>query len=177
MRRPAWLITVAIASVASTGCSVRDTLPAPVCGPDSSVIIVAQSVPTASYVPCLGPMPPGWSVTTVEVNQDHSVIMLDSELAGQEAAVLRLDEDCPVVGAASLSTDSNRLARRHVIDRTSSSFRATTYYRFVGGCVTLAFDFDRGVSAAQAEALEDALVLITRDEFNEDIRQFVGEEV
>ena len=168
------LLVVAFAAVGAA-CSVRDTLPAPTCGPDSSIIIVAQSVPTASYVPCLDELPAGWMVSTVEVNQDHSVVTLDSDRAGQSAATLRFERTCAIGAVA--PTDRPDIARRLVVDRSASSFSAQSYYGFPGGCVTLLFDFDRGAPAAESRALAESLVLLSREELNEDIRQFVGEDV
>ena len=170
------LATMSVLAAASVACSVRDTLPPPDCRDGGSAIIVAQSVPTASYVPCLEDLPPGWSVATVVVNQDHSVITFDSDRAGESGAVLRLEDTCPAGAGPLIPTAGEEVARRLVVDRTTSSYRADSFYRFVGGCVTFSFDFDRGARAAESRALADALVLVPRDMLNEGVRQFVGED-
>ncbi|HEY4725415.1 MAG TPA: hypothetical protein VIJ13_05520, partial [Actinomycetota bacterium] len=59
----------------------------------------AQSVPSASMVPCLRPLPTGWSVANVAVNNGRSVITLNHDRAGKGALVLRLTPACDPAGA------------------------------------------------------------------------------
>jgi hypothetical protein len=177
LRRAMWTVA-ALVLVAATAaaCSVRDTLPPPNCGADGSIIIVAQSVPTATFVPCLEALPAGWSVATVEVNQDHSVVTLDSDRAGTSGAVLTLTARCAGRASPALPTERPGVAQRVVVERAAPSYRAERFYSFAGGCVTFSFDFDRGTPGTESTRLVDALVLVSRAELDDDVRQFVGEE-
>jgi hypothetical protein len=51
--------------------------------------LMAQSVPSASLVPCVRSLPVGWSVAEVAVNDGRSVITLDHDRAGSQALVAR----------------------------------------------------------------------------------------
>ncbi len=160
------------------GCSVEQTLPAPLCEGDSSILIVAESVPTASQIPCLLPLPAGWSVASVRVNEHHTVVALDSDRAGERAAVLRLEQQCDIARSVLTPSDLPGADRYELIEQVEPAFRAERFYLFRGGCASWSFDFDRGVSATNAVAIGETLVLISREEFNDSLRQtFVDEEL
>ena len=46
--------------------------------------LMAQSVPSASLVPCVQLLPVGWTVAEVAVNNGRSVITLDHDRAGKQ---------------------------------------------------------------------------------------------
>jgi tRNA A-37 threonylcarbamoyl transferase component Bud32 len=97
----------------------------------------AQSVPSASMVPCVRALPIGWSVSMVTVNDGRSTLTLDHDRAGAAALVVRLAATCDPSGA--VEGPSLTEGVRHY-QRTESSasggFSATWYDRFPGGCVT-----------------------------------------
>ena len=161
IRRSAWtgLLTLALLAVS---CSVEDQLVAPMCQGGSSIIIATQSVPTAEMVPCLAPLPTGWVVDTVTIDQSGTVVRLDSDRAGAHAAILRYADSCTVGDAVPVASDQEGAERFEFIERIEPGLRAERYYTFGGGCVWWSFDFDDGTPAALAIELGDALTLITR---------------
>ncbi|MFL5879498.1 MAG: hypothetical protein ACJ782_05270, partial [Actinomycetota bacterium] len=52
------------------------------------------AVPSASLVPCVRPLPVGWSVTNVAVNDGRSVITLGHDRTGGDAMTARLTAGC-----------------------------------------------------------------------------------
>jgi tRNA A-37 threonylcarbamoyl transferase component Bud32 len=100
--------------------------------------LLAQSVPSASQVPCVrAPLPVGWSVSMVTVNDGRSVLTLDHDRAGAGALVVRLAATCDPGGA--VEGPSATVGVRHFQRIESSAgggFGATWYDRFPGGCVT-----------------------------------------
>ena len=54
------------------------------CGDLEPLWLMAQSVPTASLVPCLQLLPVGWSVAEVAVNNGRSLITLNTTVAASE---------------------------------------------------------------------------------------------
>ena len=168
---------IVVALLTST-CSVQQTVGAPSCARGASALIVVQSVPTASQIPCLDPLPDGWEVATVNVNQDRTVITLDSDRAGDSAAILRFEERCDITEAVQAPSDVPAADRYDSITSAAPSFEGARYYVFPGGCVWWAFDFDSGTSATEAIAVAGALVLVSRDDFNAIIREsFIDEEI
>jgi hypothetical protein len=84
--------------------------------------LLAQSVPSASQVPCLRSLPTGWSVAVVTVNNGRSVINLHHDRAGTKALVFELTATCDAQG------------RR--VDRQTTRYEAVTPDQFPGGCLT-----------------------------------------
>jgi hypothetical protein len=159
-------------------CSVQQTLPPPNCFGDGAGLIVAQSVRSASQVPCLFDLPTGWTVATVQVNEHHSVVTFDSDRAGEGAAVLRLEEECDVTAAVPAPSDQPAAERFDLIERVQPSFRAERFYVFPGGCVSWTFDFDEGTSATESVSIGNALALISRQDLQDNVREdFIDEEI
>jgi membrane-associated phospholipid phosphatase/tRNA A-37 threonylcarbamoyl transferase component Bud32 len=98
--------------------------------------LLAQSVPSASLVPCLGSLPVGWMMGTVTINDGRSVIPLNHDRAGPGVLVIRLTATCDTQGAAEVSSDQPQLRRYQRIDRQTPRLEATRFDRFQGGCVT-----------------------------------------
>jgi hypothetical protein len=69
------------------------------CGDLEPLWLMAQSVPSASLVPCVRSLPVGWSVANVTVNDGRSVLTLDHDRAGDGALVVRLTAACAPAGA------------------------------------------------------------------------------
>jgi membrane-associated phospholipid phosphatase len=84
--------------------------------------LLAQSVPSASQVPCLRPLPAGWSVGQVTVNNGRAVINLNHDRAGSNALVVELTATCDAQGQR--------------VDRQTPRYEAVTVDPFPGGCVT-----------------------------------------
>jgi tRNA A-37 threonylcarbamoyl transferase component Bud32/membrane-associated phospholipid phosphatase len=98
--------------------------------------LLAQSVPSASLVPCLRSLPVGWMVGNVTVNDGRSVLSLDHDRAGPGVLVIRLTATCDTRGATEVSSDQPQVRRFQRIDRQTPRFEATRFDRFQGGCVT-----------------------------------------
>ncbi len=100
------------------------------------LLVMAQSVPSATMVPCLRTKVPGWSVATVAVNDGHSVVTLNHDRAGDAAAVLRLSATCDTGGAGEAPSDVAQVQRYERVDQLGGAFGARWYDRFPGGCVS-----------------------------------------
>jgi len=98
--------------------------------------LLAQSVPSASLVPCLRSLPIGWMVGTVTVNDGRSVIPLNHDRAGTGVLVLRLTATCDTRGATPVPSSQPQVRRYQRIDRQAPRLEATHFDRFPGGCVT-----------------------------------------
>jgi hypothetical protein len=101
--------------------------------------LMAQSVPSASLVPCVQVMPVGWTVAKVAVNNGRSVIMVDHDRAGKRAVVVELTAACDLAGATEVTSEQPGARRYLRIDRNAPGFSATRFYAFPGGCITQRF--------------------------------------
>jgi tRNA A-37 threonylcarbamoyl transferase component Bud32 len=96
----------------------------------------AQSVPSATLVPCLrSSVPVGWELAKVTVNDGRSVITLYDRV-GSGAVVVRLTADCDVRGASPVPSGQPEVRRYLRIEDQAPQFSATRFERFPGGCVT-----------------------------------------
>jgi len=98
--------------------------------------LIAQSVPSASQVPCVRALPVGWSVGNVAVNDGRSTLTLDHDRAGDRALVVRLAATCDPSGAVEGPSPTEGVRHYQRIESSTGEFIATWYDQFPGGCVT-----------------------------------------
>jgi membrane-associated phospholipid phosphatase/tRNA A-37 threonylcarbamoyl transferase component Bud32 len=98
--------------------------------------LMAQSVPSASLVPCVRTRLPGWTVADVSANNGRSLITLDHDRAGKGAVVARLAAACNATGAVEGPSVAPGVRRDQLVESPAGKFSATWYDRFPGGCVT-----------------------------------------
>jgi tRNA A-37 threonylcarbamoyl transferase component Bud32 len=127
----------------------------------------AQSVPSASLVPCVRTRVPGWKVAEVGVNNGRSVIFLDHDRAGKRAVVVRLAAACDTTGAVETPSAQPGVRRYQRIDPSTSVFGATWYDRFPGGCVTYRLHSTSDVEGSFAIELPGLLGFTSRDELRQ----------
>lgn len=170
LRTGAIVGSVVLLGSAAGACSVENTQPMPSCQTDGTANIGAQSVPTATLIPCLDPLPAGWEADHVRIDQDGMVVRFDSDRAGDDAAIFHFTETCDIGDAVSSPSEQEGAERFEHVDRIEPAFRAQRYYVFEGGCIWWEFDFDADATAALAIDLGDRLQTITRDALNEIVR-------
>ena len=108
----------------------------PGCGSLEALWVEAQSVPSAAMVPCVRPLPVGWTLARADAGDGRSVITLDNDRAGTGALQLILTARCSP-GAAEVTSAAPGV-RRFAARRTAgSSFSSSWYDLFPGGCVTI----------------------------------------
>jgi tRNA A-37 threonylcarbamoyl transferase component Bud32 len=136
------------------------------CGDLEPLWLMAQSVPTASLVPCLQLLPVGWSVAEVAVNNGRSLITLNHDRAGKRALVIELTAACDSTVATEV-TSEHPGARPYVrIDPTAPGFSATRAYDVPGGCVTQRFSAAAPSALRMSDKAATELGFITRQELD-----------
>ena len=95
----------------------------------------AQSVPSASLVPCVRSLPDGWSRGAANVRNGWSRFTLDHDRLGKPALVVRLTAHCDTTGATPTPPDQPG-TRRYERTATGDSAQTTWHTVFPGGCVT-----------------------------------------
>jgi tRNA A-37 threonylcarbamoyl transferase component Bud32/membrane-associated phospholipid phosphatase len=139
------------------------------CGDLEPLWLMAQSVPSASLVPCLQVLPVGWSVAEVAVNNGRSVITLDHDRGGRAALVVRLTDAaaCDLAGATEV-TSEQRGARRYY--HTDQGF-STRFYVFAGGCVTQRFRAAAPSAARMSDTAASDFGFVTREGLRQALSQ------
>jgi tRNA A-37 threonylcarbamoyl transferase component Bud32 len=133
--------------------------------------LMAQSVPSASLVPCVQVMPVGWSVAEVAVNSGRSLITVDHDRAGRAAVVVQLTASCDLAGAAEVTSEQPGARRYLRIDRNAPEFSATRAYVFPGGCITERFTAPAASGQQLTGETSSAIGFTTREELRQALRQ------
>ena len=64
------------------------------------LLLEAQSVPSATLLPCVRPLPPGWTLGAANVRNGWTRFTLDHDEVGKPAVVVRLSATCETSGAS-----------------------------------------------------------------------------
>jgi hypothetical protein len=104
------------------------------CAPHEPLLLMAQSVPTASLVPCVEILPPGWTLGDVVVTNGRSRFTLTSDRGG--VLVVDLAASCDLAGTTELTSERPETRRYLRIDRNAAGVTMTRAYTFRGGCIT-----------------------------------------
>jgi hypothetical protein len=132
--------------------------------------LLAQSVPSASLVPCVRSLP-GWTVAGANARNGRSMFILNHDRAGDRAIVVRLTATCDPAGAA--ETPSKLPGVRHYerIQRLAGRYTATWYDRFPGGCVTHRLDSTTDIEGNFAVEAPLVLRFATRQQLRQALNE------
>ena len=138
---------------------------APDCGTGHTMILAAQAVPSAAFLPCIAALPSGWTTVNGEISSGRASFGLDSgwpagRAGGQfvlgrfvlgrpgqlQTVTITLTATCDMAGAQQIPSDQPGMRR---FERTLSlvpEYSDVRYYTFPGGCVTYRFVLAPGTS-------------------------------
>jgi tRNA A-37 threonylcarbamoyl transferase component Bud32 len=133
--------------------------------------LMAQSVPSASLVPCVESRLPGWTVADVAVNNGRSVITLDHDRAGAAAVGVRMAAACDPAGAVETPAPEPGVRRFERMEPLADAFSATWYDRFPGGCVTYRLHSTTDPTGQFANEAPSLLGFTTREQLRRALRQ------
>lgn len=121
-------------------------------------VLMAQSVPSATLLPCIRALPAGWSYGGSNVNSDSSRFWLDSDRAGVHAVEVSLTARCDVAGTLDVTNSTSEAGvRDYLRELVLHPFSANRYFTFPGGCVTYAYRFGGTGDAVLALEADEAL--------------------
>jgi len=172
------LLPLLAVSVAVAGCAsdTTATTEVPNCkqGDDgdaaNGVVLMAQSVPTASWVPCMATtLPTGWSFHALDARNGVALFWLDSDRDGDHAIEVRLEPSCHSEGATEIPSDREDMRRLERVTMTTPHFEGERYYVFDGGCITVDFTLT-GDSRGEGLALAtDAVGAVSRADLQDQV--------
>jgi hypothetical protein len=170
------LALAAAALLVLAGCSSRHLEQArfglaPICTGDSlsRTILVAQSVPTAEFIPCYSGLPAGLELKAIDVDSAGSRFLFDIDRYDQPVW-MRFTTMCGMETMELEPPDAAGLAR---FAGRSENGRVAAGRTFPGGCLVFEFGEDSLIDTAEARALLEAVHLISRD----DVRDLSGWEL
>jgi hypothetical protein len=164
------------AGAALTGCASAGN-PVPGCRDPLRLAIVAQSVPSASYLPCIRDLQPGWTTSGFDPSQDGTSFLLDSDRSPGQPVTVRLTAGCRISGASPSPARAPGVLSYTRLDSIRPRFAGRLYDVFPGGCVTYTFDFSDGSQIALMEQFKSAVGLYPRQQLRLVLKQELGVEL
>jgi tRNA A-37 threonylcarbamoyl transferase component Bud32/membrane-associated phospholipid phosphatase len=149
------------------------------CDQPEPLWLQAQSVPSASLVPCVSALPAGWRVINVSegtlpsaARNGWSMFTLKKYWVG--SMVVRLSATCDTTGAVPRPSDQPGAQRFEQIDQGNSGRAATWYTVFPGGCVTAQLDWTSAADAGFATEARSIIDFTTRQALQQALEQRSG---
>jgi hypothetical protein len=135
--------------------------------------LFAQSVPSATLVPCVATEPAGWDVSGVHVRNGRARFFLDSDIAGYHAVevTLRPESACDLFNSVQVQSDEVGTERHERPERLPPALRTTRIYLFPGGCVTYQFDFAEEATTSAVFEADQALAFQPRQVLVDHVRE------
>jgi tRNA A-37 threonylcarbamoyl transferase component Bud32 len=140
----------------------------------TQLTLEAQSVPSASKVPCLSSLPLGWTFQKLEVRDGQSRLIMTSDRAGFEAVDITLTSGCDTSGATEVSSDEPGTRHFERISTLQDRYAGVRYYVFEGGCASYRFDFEGVGRSALAEEVSLAFSFRDRTDISEIHEKEIG---
>jgi hypothetical protein len=160
------------------GCTGGDAGQTPLCTniEDSVFILLAQSVPSATQLPCVSEFPAGWSFGGTDISSGLGRFWLDSDRGGIHAVEVSLRSSCDVTDAIEERPAPDEAATRVFVrpDSLNPSFTGVRFLRFEGGCIDYTFRFASGASSTLAIEAIEALSLLPRATVVADVQDVMG---
>jgi tRNA A-37 threonylcarbamoyl transferase component Bud32/membrane-associated phospholipid phosphatase len=183
IRRVAYAVVLVVGLILGTVATFQLFTPAdliiedtPDCGTGNLMVLVAQSVPSATSVPCVASVPAGWHFGGINVRQDRTRFWLDSDEGGARAVEVSLlpPDECAVDGATEVPSDQVGMQRFEQPEQLPPELRSVRSYIFDGGCVTYRFAFHGAASASLMFDVDTALDFEPRSALVDEVDRDTG---
>jgi tRNA A-37 threonylcarbamoyl transferase component Bud32 len=136
--------------------------PAPDCGTSHTMILAAQAVPSAAFLPCIAALPAGWTAAGAEIASGQASFALNSGQAGLQTVTITLTATCDISGAQQIPSDQPGMRRFERPLSLVPKYSDVRYYTFPGGCATYQFVFAPGASPVLATTVDTAVAFMPR---------------
>jgi len=143
---------------------------------DDLLVLEAQSVPSATRLPCVTTLPFGWTFGGSLVQSGRSRFWLDSDRAGIHAVEVDLIRTCDISGAVEVAPGPTELGVKVYEQPTSLPPRlaGTRSIVFRGGCITYRYDFSAGAPSTLLLEAIGALGMLPRRVMVRVVDQYTG---
>jgi hypothetical protein len=160
MRRSALVALCVGLGVSLCACGASEN-EQPTCRSDSPTILMAESVPTASLIPCVDALPPGWVFHSFQADDSRATFSLEQQ-DGDGLLEVDLLSACDVTGQGSV-VEGFPQAQRY---RSTANGGASVVWTstFPGGCALARLTFPEPPAQTDVDRMERAISFIARDE-------------
>lgn len=170
------LLAAVVAGALLTGCS-NPTGSLPGCEAGARLATIAQSVPTASYVPCVAGLAEGWTAGDLDAGRGSTRFALLPHRSGARAVRVAFEESCDTRAATPAPPRAEGVRTSIRLESVSPRYAGTIFDVFPGGCVSYRFDFARGPHIALMEDLGNTVGLFSRRQLRVSLQDQLGVEL
>jgi hypothetical protein len=139
--------------------------------PSGTHILLAQSVPTASAVPCLRSETGDWVMTNVEVRDGLGRIELSHRYGDEDTATLELTAECDVSDAHEVASQFEGVRRDTRELTRAGRYASESFYVYPGACTWLRFHLTGDGARLRSAEITGALSFVSRDHIDRQIRE------
>jgi hypothetical protein len=171
-------LAVVVAGALLSACSSSQPFRQASCDiDDTGLVLAAQSVPSATVLPCVRSLPVGWTFGGTDVRTGLDRFWLDSDRAGIHAVEVSLTRACNVGQAVEVAPAPDEAGTRRYEEPISlpPHFEAVRFYTFPGGCVSYRYAFGTGAASTLVFEADDALSFLPRATFVKKVETDVGQ--
>jgi hypothetical protein len=138
-------------------------------------VLMAQSVPSATLIPCIEALPAGWTYGGSDVSNGVARFWLDSDRGGMHAVEVSLTASCGISGAVDVTNSTSEGGVRVYLDEFDlHPFSANKYFLFPGGCVTYRYRFGPEAEPTLALEADEAVTFGLRTVLVHQVREELG---
>jgi hypothetical protein len=132
---------------------------------------MAQSVPTAQWLPCIRRVPVGWVFFALLAEDNQTTIKFLSDRDGDNALSVLLRRDCDLTGASEVPSEQPEMRRYERVTRVTSGYGGERHYVFTGGCVTFRSDLRGETRAEPVATITEACGFLSRQTLARQVRE------
>jgi hypothetical protein len=174
MRRSSLVPVTAMAiAIVSVACTPVDPAQ-PICSQpeDAIVVLQAQSVPSATQLPCIAELPIGWRFGGSLVNDGGSTLWLDHDRAGVHAVEVELTASCDVSAGVEVPPAPDEVGMRTYQEPESlDPFVGSRSLVFDGGCIVYRYRFAPDSEPALVIEADSAVSVVPRSSVVAEVRE------
>jgi len=161
-RRTLTVVALVGLAAAVSGCSAPENA-RPICRSDSPTILMAESVPSASLIPCIDSLPGGWAFGTFEADETQATFSLEQQDGGGVLDV-QLVSSCDATGRG-VAVEGFPSVQRYRSEANGGS-SVVWISTFPGGCSRAELTFPAPPTQADVDRMEHALSFFPRDQLH-----------
>jgi len=141
----------------------------------SIFVLAAEAVPSATLIPCIEPLPAGWTYAGSEVRSGMVRFWLDSDRVGKRAIEVTMSPSCDLAGSVEVAHGGEPSGLRLYEGPDPSDPDATVrHFVFPGGCVTFRLSFTRSSAPSIFEEADRLLGFTPRSIYVEGVQNDEG---
>lgn len=165
------VVAIVFASAVSACSSASDAQPLCAQPRDPVLVLEAQSVPSATRLPCIAELPIGWRFAGSDIRDDGTTLWLDHDRAGIHAVEIVLLATCEVDAAVEVPPAPDEVGMRAYQAPTDlDPFQGTRTLVFDGGCIEHRYRFASGTEPALVLQADRAVSTLPRSTVVDGVR-------